>query len=246
MLRSPTSTIGFCALRLPRNQRVSSSRKRSLCANFGFSSGSGMSPPAGHIDIVQLDPARQLGDGVAAILALAPMLDARVLERHARQDGDAVIALHAVEMLMPVAQRLDLGSWGSARPASSSPGGRRRRAGTRRRGGGTLSMRSRTELMFQVRILSAMAASGMCRDRALLEHEEPIADNTERPASAAEEPEFRGKAVRARPRAPRAPARPGGTPAPPRPRRRAPAPRRRRWRAPAPSRQRRSKPPPPA
>ena len=54
------------------NHAVSSSRKRSLWANFGLASGSGDVAAGRDVDVVQLDAAGQLGDRVPAIAALAP------------------------------------------------------------------------------------------------------------------------------------------------------------------------------
>src|SRR6266851_3454451 len=61
----------------------------------------------GDVDVVQLDAAGQRDHAVAAILALAPALRAALVDFDARDDGDAVIALHAVHELVLVSQRVE-------------------------------------------------------------------------------------------------------------------------------------------
>ena len=61
-----------------------------------------------HIDVVQFGAAGQLDHGMAAVGSRAPRPRRRRGERQARQDGDAVIALHAVHQQVAIAQRLEL------------------------------------------------------------------------------------------------------------------------------------------
>ena len=61
-----------------------------------------------HIEIVQLDPARQLDNRVAAVGARAPRPRRRRREGQPRQDRDAVIALHAVHEHVAVAERREM------------------------------------------------------------------------------------------------------------------------------------------
>ena len=108
MLRSPTST----ALRARRpsasNHCVISSRNCSLWANLLLRLRIRDVAAGRNVDIVQLDVAGQQRDRVTAVLPFAPRLRGRALQRQPRQDGDAVVRLHAVDERVPIAER---GQW---------------------------------------------------------------------------------------------------------------------------------------
>jgi hypothetical protein len=59
-----------------------------------------------HVEILQVEIARQDDAAVAGVALVAPVLRILGEERQARQDGDAVIALHAVAQDVGIAQRL--------------------------------------------------------------------------------------------------------------------------------------------
>jgi hypothetical protein len=74
---------------------------------FGIFLGVGNVAARRHIDVMEFDAARQHRHGMAAILALAPALISGLGQGNSRQDGDAVIALHAVDQHVLVAHRGD-------------------------------------------------------------------------------------------------------------------------------------------
>ena len=59
----------------------------------------------GHVEAVHLGPARQAGEGVAPVIPAAPGAGAGLVELDPRQDGDAVVALLAVDHEMGIAER---------------------------------------------------------------------------------------------------------------------------------------------
>ena len=63
-----------------------------------------MSPPAGHIEIVQLHAILKRHAHVPGMAFAAEILGPGLFERQAREHGDAVIGLLAVDRLMDIAQ----------------------------------------------------------------------------------------------------------------------------------------------
>ena len=101
----PLPAVRPCALGSePRRQLV---KKLQLVREFRIFAGVGNIAAGRHIDVVEFDAARQLDDGVAAILAGAPRAGRRGHEGFAGQDRDAVIALHPVHQHVPVARCLE-------------------------------------------------------------------------------------------------------------------------------------------
>ncbi len=74
---------------------------------FHIDLGIGNVAAGGNVEVMQLDAAGKLGQGMAAILLLAPIPAVGRLERQARENGDAVVALHAAQMDLAIAQRPD-------------------------------------------------------------------------------------------------------------------------------------------
>ena len=93
--------LGLAAGRASAPQLRKAARKSSLWANLGFRAGSGMSPPAGHVEVVDArcpPPARlrreRHGD-VAGVVPAAHAHHAPIAKGQAGQDRDPVVALLA-------------------------------------------------------------------------------------------------------------------------------------------------------
>ncbi len=96
----------FAAFGEPRRMLV---EEPQLVGEFAVQRRIGKIAPRRHIDIVDFGAVSQRGDGMAAILPLAPVAHCRIGQGHAADDGDAVIPLHAVPVDMMVAKRLQRG-----------------------------------------------------------------------------------------------------------------------------------------
>ena len=79
--------------------RRAPSRNWSLCANLTFVFGVGDVAAGGHVEILEVDTAGAASHAAVARILAPCRTRSRIRgeERQARQDGDAVIALHAVE-----------------------------------------------------------------------------------------------------------------------------------------------------
>ena len=76
--------------------------------NFGLSARIRQVAAGRDVEIVQLDAARQHGDGVAAVDLAAPVEAAWLLERNLRENRDAMVAGLAVQQLVLEAERPQL------------------------------------------------------------------------------------------------------------------------------------------
>ena len=63
--------------------------------------------PCGHVEIMQLDPVRQAHRGMTPVTQTIPVARLKHLDRDPCHNCDAVIALHAVDQPMGIAQRLE-------------------------------------------------------------------------------------------------------------------------------------------
>ena len=111
-----------------------------------------------------MPPACDAHGEMAAVGDLAEAAPLDDVERPARDGGDAVIALLAVDRDVLVAERCERARRETARPGISFPAGRARPARCSASRRSTIGMRRRTELMFQVATEKGMSRSGR-RDR---------------------------------------------------------------------------------
>jgi hypothetical protein len=81
--------------------------KSQLVGKFRIELGVGNVAARWDIDVVQLDAARQFDDGVAAVGAGTPGARRRRAKGLSGQNGDAIIALHAVHQHVTVSKRLE-------------------------------------------------------------------------------------------------------------------------------------------